>query len=404
MLAGSEAFVRDRPTVLSYSALGAYTFWLYAFGPALALLRSESGFSYTMLSVYSAVWAAGSALAGMTFGAAARRIGRHGMLWGSALAAAGGAAIFTATHTTTATLAGTAILGFAGTMLQTMTQSVLADRHGSRRDQALIEANIGAGASAVIAPVALGFLHTTPAGWRAGMALPALALAALYLVYRRQPLPPPPARPAIGRRGTRLSLACWLLCLLVAIGIGVEFCIVYFGAEQLSATTKLSTASAAGAMALFYAGILAGRIAGGHLARQPGRTSGLVWVSLTVTTIGFVAFWLCPYLPVTLAGLFVAGLGIANLFPLCLALALAAAPGHTDAANARSQLLGGLLVVAAPFTLGALADHVGLSAAFTVAPCLIALCALLLYLGLRSGEPAPTGAMQTPAAGHRVRS
>src|ERR1700734_1762398 len=36
-----DATSRDAPTWLSYSALAAYAFWLYAFGPALALLREE---------------------------------------------------------------------------------------------------------------------------------------------------------------------------------------------------------------------------------------------------------------------------------------------------------------------------------------------------------------------------
>src|ERR1700757_2530271 len=44
-----------------------YAFWLYAFGPALALLQAELRFSYTMLGVYSALWSAGAALAGLSF-------------------------------------------------------------------------------------------------------------------------------------------------------------------------------------------------------------------------------------------------------------------------------------------------------------------------------------------------
>jgi hypothetical protein len=56
--------MRDRPTLLSYGALGAYSFWLYAFGPAVALLRSELGLSYTMVGVYSAAWSLGAVIAG----------------------------------------------------------------------------------------------------------------------------------------------------------------------------------------------------------------------------------------------------------------------------------------------------------------------------------------------------
>ncbi|MDQ2725679.1 MAG: hypothetical protein M3Y36_09320 [Actinomycetota bacterium] len=99
---------------------------------------------------------------------------------------------------------------------------------------------------------------------------------------------------------------------------------------------------------------------------------------------GFVAFWLSGQVSVALLGLFVTGVGIANLFPLSLALALAAAPGRTDAANARTQLLGGAVVIAAPLLLGTLADHLGLIAAFGVEPFLLAASALLLLAARRA--------------------
>ena len=51
---------RDAPTLLCYGALAGYAYWLYAYGPALALLRSELHFSYTLLGVYSALWSAGA--------------------------------------------------------------------------------------------------------------------------------------------------------------------------------------------------------------------------------------------------------------------------------------------------------------------------------------------------------
>lgn len=129
MLSG-DAFVRDRPTILSYSALGAYTFWLYAFGPALALLRAELNFSYTMISVYSALWAAGSVVAGAAFAPLATALGRRAVLGWSALVTTAGAALFTLSHSITITLLGAVVMGLAGTTVQTTTQSVLADHHG----------------------------------------------------------------------------------------------------------------------------------------------------------------------------------------------------------------------------------------------------------------------------------
>ncbi|MDQ2728057.1 MAG: MFS transporter [Actinomycetota bacterium] len=385
-----EAFERDGPTALSYGALGAYAFCLYAFGPALALLRQELHFSYSLLGVHTSLWAGGAALVGITFAWACRRVGRRLVLWWSALGTAAGAALLATAHAVALTLLAAALLGTAGTMLQTATQSVLADRHGPRSERALVESNIGAGLCAVVAPLAIGVLHATPAGWRSAMVLPVLALAALYLTFRRQPLPLPQPLPqeprGTGRiaKPSRLSLGYWLLAVLVAVGIGAEFCIVYFGAELLATTTGLTTTHAAAAMAVFYVGILLGRVVGGVLTRQAGRTSALIWLSLAVTMAGFVAFWLSGDVTVALLGLLVTGVGVANLFPLSLALALAAAPGRTDIANARTQLLGGALVIAAPLLLGTLADHLGLTAAFAVEPFLIALSALLLLAGRRA--------------------
>ena len=380
--AQAEKF-RDAPTLLSYGALAGYAFWLYAYGPALALLRAELHFSYGVLGVYSALWAAGAALAGVSFAPVARRLPRSALLWSSAAGATAGAGVFTAARTVALTMSGAVLLGFAGTTLLTCIQAILSDRHGGQRDRALTEANVGAAGCAVLAPVLLGLFQATPLGWRAAFGLPALVLVGLYLRYRRQPLPVPAGQPA-GRQAS-LSLACWLLAALVAIGIAVEFCVVYFGAEVL-ATTGLRTAQAATAMSGFYLGILGGRVGGAYLIRRAGHTVPLLWASLAVTAAGFLLFWLAGLPALAIAGLFACGVGVANLYPLSLALTLAAAPANGDTANARTQLLGGLFVIAAPYLLGSLADRLGLHAAFTIEPVLIGLAALLLLAGLRLGR------------------
>src|SRR6185369_7364699 len=67
----------------------------------------------------------------------------------------------------------------------------------------------------------------------------------------------------------RLPLSCWLLATMTAIGIAVEFCPIYFGAELLT-ETGLRAAQAATAMSIFYLGILTGRVGGARLTRRPG--------------------------------------------------------------------------------------------------------------------------------------
>ena len=370
--------------MLSYAALGCWTFWLYAFGPAVTLLREEFGFSYTLLGVYEVLLSVGAALAGAGFAWAARRLARGALLWWSALATAIGAGLFTLGGGVPATLLGAGVFGLAGTTLLTVIQAILSDRHGSRRDRALTEANIGAGASAVFAPLVLGTLAASVVGWRATFALPAAVLAVLYLRYRRQPLPAVPQHHTAERAGG-LPLACWLFAVLTAVSSAIEFCLVYFG-PQVLVDTGLSAAAASTALSSNFLGILIGRLLGARLTRRPGRSVAVLYASLAITGAGVVLFWLTDQPALAILGLFGCGVGIANLYPLALALTLDAAGGREDRANARSQLVLGVVAAASPYLLGSLADRHGLATAFALEPVLIGICLLLLWGGLRARD------------------
>jgi len=203
----SGAFVRDAPTVLSYAALGCFTFWLYAFGPAVTLLRDEWGFSYSALGLYEVFWSGGAALAGAAFGWLGRRLARGTLLWASTLATTIGAAFFALGGGVPATLIAAATFGAAGTMLLTVIQAILSDRHGSRRDRALTEANVGAGASAVLAPMVLGALAGT-ALVRPSLCRPSSSSCSISVTaagrYRRGPS----TTPRNGAGGCRWPAGC----------------------------------------------------------------------------------------------------------------------------------------------------------------------------------------------------
>ena len=91
--------------------------------------------------------------------------------------------------------------------------------------------------------------------------------------------------------------------------------------------------------------------------------------ALAITCIGFPLYWLAPSGPLlwlNMLGLFIAGLGVANLFPFTLAVATGTAPLQLDAASARLSLGAGLAIFLAPFALGWAADNFGLQRAFTI--------------------------------------
>jgi fucose permease len=144
-------------------------------------------------------------------------------------------------------------------------------------------------------------------------------------------------------------------------------------------------------MSIHYLGLLLGRVGGAVASRRPGRAGLVLYASLAATALGFVPFWLTGLPVVAVLGLLVAGLGIANLYPLGVALSIEAARGREDQANSSSQMLGGLLVVGAPYLLGTLADRVGLTIAFGIEPVLIGLCLLLLLAAHRAEAATRSG-------------
>jgi len=111
----------------------------------------------------------------------------------------------------------------------------------------------------------------------------------------------------------------------------------------------------------------------GTTPSRAGRAVPLLWASLAITA-GFLLFRLAGLPVPAIAALFACELGVANLWPLSLALTLA-----------------GALVIAAPYLLGSLADHLGPHAAFTIVPVLIGACTVLLPAGLRLAQRPSSG-------------
>jgi MFS family permease len=311
-------------------------------------------------------------------------------VWSTTGAFCAGIVLLAAARVLALTLTAALLMGTSGTMLLTATSAILADRHGPARDRALVEANAGAVAMAVLAPLLFGAFGGTAVTWRAALVLPLAGFGALFLRFRRLPATirtagPTTAgtaeRPAPGR----LPAAYWVRAVLTAVCIAIEFCVVFYAAELLHAA-GLPLDQAATALTVFYLGELTGRLTGAWLTRQ--RSGGLIRVlvagSLAVTATGFVTFWLSGRSPAALAGLFVTGLGIANLYPLTLGLAMSAAPGESGRAAARVAVLGGVAIMTAPFALSLMADAWGVGRAFVIEPALIGLAAILLLGSART--------------------
>jgi predicted MFS family arabinose efflux permease len=266
---------------------------------------------------------------------------------------------------------------------------VLSDHHGARRAIALTEANIGASLGGSVAAVALGVGQQSGLGWRAALllalALPAAAACAFHalalevprpLVHRAAPRPP--ALPG-------LFWVYWSIILLLG---AAEWCVTYWGAEYLHRPVGFERSVAAALMSAFLLAMVAGRVLGSRLVRVVASPPLLVG-AIAGALGGFVLFWLAPVPLVAVGGLAVTGLGVANLYPLGLASAVAVAARQSERASARITLSSGLALLLAPLTVGGLADRVGLRAAYSVVPVLLVVALISTLLALRHTHRQP---------------
>jgi len=389
-------FHRDRVTWLAYGALCLFAYFEVSPGPVMPYLREELRLDYTTAGLYLVAFPAGALATGFLAGPVERRLGRRRMLWTGVLGAAAGAVALTLGRQVAVTLAATLVMGAFATLILVAVEAGLADHHGERRAVAFGESNTLTSLVYTLAPLSVAGAVAAGPGWRVALAAAALAAVALWLAGRHVPVPdgrPAPAAPAApaaqGDQGDqpagraargRLPAAFWLVCAVLACGVAVEWCIGFWGAPFLHDVIGLPTGTAVAVMSVYYIAMTAGRAAGSVVARwHPPRR--LLWVALGVTAAGVAVFWTADGRVPAVAGLLVAGLGVANLYPLSLAVGMAAVPDRSGLASARFAIAGSLAALAGPLGIGRLADAGGIRAALAVVPALVLVAAAALAAG-----------------------
>ena len=145
---------------------------------------------------------------------------------------------------------------------------------------------------------------------------------------------------------------------------------IFWSADYLEHALGMVKANAAQAVSLFLAAMILGRITGSRLV-QRFSTRTVVTISILIASIGFLVFWKTESVLAGLGGLFITGLGVANLYPLILSLTIGAADGNTVQASARATLASGTAILTLPLALGSLADAVGIRSAYGVVVVLL---------------------------------
>ena len=374
-----ERFVRHPLTWATYALVGYFAYLETVLGPLMPFLRAEHGFSYTVASLHFSAFALGAVPVGFFGDRVAGRWGRRASLWGGGAGMAAGASLLAASPFTPGTVLGSFLMGTFGGLLLITTQAILADKHGEWSTVAITESNVAASACAILASLAVGAFAALGLGWRVALIPPVAALVLLAVRFRDEPLGRVRTREsASGKASSELPMRFWVYFGVLFLGISVEWCVAYWGADFLENGVGMGRSAAATALSVFFVAMFAGRILGSRLARRlPGGL--LLLLTLCVAFAGFPLFWLSAVPALSLLGLFVAGLGVGSVYPLAIAVGVAAAPGRTDTATARLGLAGGAAILTAPFVLGAFADRVGIERAYgIVVPLLLAAVVLAL--------------------------
>jgi MFS family permease len=351
---------------MTYGLVGYFAFMETVLGPIMPFLRTELDLDYTTASLHFSAFALGAVLLGLFGDRLSARWGRLVSLWGGAFAMSAGAVLLVSVPSPWGTVPGAFVMGLSGALVIVTSQALLSDRHGEFGAVAVTESNITASACSISAPLLVGASAAAGLGWRAALAVAAVALVLLAFVFLFRPPDLPRTTAKSGDRDADLILPprYWGLWALVALGVASEWCVAYWGADFLADGTGLS---------------------------RPARalpTTVLLAATLGLALVGFPLFWFSPGSILTLAGLFVTGLGIGGVYPLGVSAAIASVPGNSDAAAARLSIGGGGAILVAPFVLGALADRIGIAAAFgIVIPMLLAALALALVAVRRDRRP-----------------
>ena len=369
---GSAAGLRrDRLTWIAYALLAWFAYLQAAPGLIIGHLRDELDLSYSAGGLHIAAFAAGSLVAGVISPRLERALGRRALLWSAAALMGAGAIGLTAGRVAAVTVGSLLVMGVGGGLLLATIQAALADHHGERRAVALAEANVAASIAYVVLIGVLSLTAALHAGWRVAL-LASLVVPLLgWWSNRRLAIDaPPPSHLAQGR----LPRVFWIAAVMLFCTTAAEWCITAWGATFVEDAAEVSTDTAVALMAGYFGGVVAGRLLGSRLAHRHDPATLLAF-ALALTAVGFAILWPSTAPAQALVGLSLLGIGLGNLFPMGLSVAVGLAPERAVLASGRAVAMTSLAVLLAPLTVGTLADATSLTAALGVVPVVLVLAA-----------------------------
>jgi fucose permease len=372
-----QTYIRDRFTWLAYLMRGYFSLCVNSLGPVMPFLKADLHLSYTVSSLHFTALGTGILLVGLLGHKLVDRLGRLFIIWNGAIGMSAGICLLIWGKTPAVTIPGGFLVGCFGALILAIAPAALSDHHGPLGTVAISEANVFALTVGVTAPLLVGWSAAGLGNWRLLLGAVVLAPLLFRLVLGKVSLLEDRQVIQKVQSGRPLPWRFWYYWSAIVLSEGAEYCMIFYSPTYLEQQLGLLKANAALASSLFVVGMILGRLAGTRLVRRFSMPV-LITASALLALAGFLLFWLASAPFVGLAGLFITGLGIANLYTLTLSLAISAAKGSTAQAGVRSVLSTGSSILVAPILLGRLVDLSGIRPAYgLVAVLLLGLLVLI---------------------------
>jgi fucose permease len=378
-----QTFHRDRFTWLAYLSLAFYGYFLNVLGPITPFLKEELQLTYTVSSFHFTAFAIGILLIGLSGHLLIQGMGKQNSLWLGLFGMSLSALLLMFGRTPILTIGAAFLMGLIGSLILAIVPAALSDQHGGMKAVVLSEANVIASLFATSAPLLVGWFAQSVGNWRWAVGLVACIPILMFVWLGTKSSPTTLSTELESPQATRpLPALFWLYWIGIVLGVSVEFCMIFWGADYLEQVLGLIKADAARAVSLFLAAMILGRVLGSRLV-QRFSTRSVVTSSIVIAIIGFLIFWRTENSFGGLSGLFLTGLGVANLYPLLLSLAISAANGNTVQAGARATLASGTAILTLPLALGRFADRVGIRSAYAVVLLLLVSIFFISWIAAR---------------------
>jgi predicted MFS family arabinose efflux permease len=374
-----KSFQRDRFFWVVAVQTAIVNFYLGGFGPAQSLLRADQGTSLTIAGLHGTAMGVASIAAGWANPRIAHRYGRSKASWIGLAIFISGLTLFVVSPPVYITIPATLITGFGVSVVINTMLTKMSAHYGKSAEVAIPQANGIASVGFVIGTALIGTIAIAfPSLWRLGLLL-ALPVALILFFAGREKDEDDHVPDEEGPQGGKLSRNFWIAWFGFVACISSEFATSFWAAallkERVGSTAAISTV----AIVALGTGMGIGRWYGGLLLKNFKLDTQLLTV-IAMQFFGFLGFWLSHNMVISLACLFVVGLGISMQFALSSIRLIGLSDGRPDLAIGRASLAAGTAIAGAPFLLGILGDRYGISRAYIMVFVLIAIAFVIVKI------------------------